>query len=371
MQIKNEKLHIIQQGFPEIELDVQKIKLARRLCCYSMDELCKRMGKAAVSKMAISKIERGIFKPSLETLKAIAKACNVPLEYFYQQDIRISQVNFRFTEDISERKAEEIRAQVISAIIDYATTNSCVPIPQEDSFSKVRTTLRSFADAEEAASRLRKKWNIGLQPIFSVYELLQNHGVHIIELEIDNQCIDGVSTYVNGKIPIIVINTLKHKTTERKRFTALHELAHLLFRMRPLSVAEHEEYISALPSLPYEVTMKHADTECLCNLFASAMLLPSQVVIRRIGNTRSNIDIKELISIREMYGISIAATVHRLHDLRIIPDTLYNYYYDSIIKPNIMETGWGVFPIMEKAEMKDLLRMRLENEMTITNNNKK
>lgn len=349
------------------ELDVRRIKLARRYCHYSMDELCKRMGKDAVSKMAISKMERGILKPSATTLAAIARACGISIDFFYPRQVSIGKLDFRFSEGISKQKADSIRQQVTDAIIDYANAHSCMPINVRnvkkgcgDLFRK--KTIRTYADAEQAAESLRRKWNIGLQPIFSVYELLQNHGIHVIELEIDDLRIDGIATYVNSNMPFVVVNTLKHKTTERKRFTALHELAHLLFRMRPLSQDEHETYTSSLPVMPFEVTMKHADTERLCNLFASAMLLPGQAIARRIGSPRYDIDIRELISIREMYGISIAATVHRLHDLRIIPDTLYNYYYDSIIKPNIMETGWGKFPIMEQAEMQMLLKIRIEKE---------
>lgn len=343
-----------------MKIDTQKIKLARRLRCYSMDDLCRRMGSDAVSKMAISKIERGIMNPSPRTLEAIAYACEVPVNYFYQQDIQIGKMDFRFSEGITPRKAEAIRSQVTAAIINYAVVNSCQLSPVEFVNPMARTTLRTYADAEKAATRLRNKWNIGQQPIFSVYELLQGYGIHVIELEIDDQKVDGIATFVNGKTPIVVVNTLKHKTTERKRFTALHELAHLLFRLRPLSENEHEAYQAALPSLPYKVTMKRADTERLCNLFASAMLLPDKAVTRRIGQSRYDIDMQELISIRKMYGISIAATVHRLHDLRIIPDTLYDHYYDDIIKPNYMEQGWGSFPIMEHAEIQMLLKIRIK-----------
>ncbi|MDO4948585.1 MAG: XRE family transcriptional regulator [Bacteroidales bacterium] len=362
MQTDSQSPEFARLSSPERKIDPQRIKLARRLCHYSMDELCRRMGEDAVSKMAISKIERGIFTPSPNVLKAMAKACGVPLGYFYRQDIHIGQMDFRFSESISKRKSEEIRAQVTAAIIDYAITNSCVPSTNEFFAPMARTTLRTYADVEVAASRLRRKWCIGLQPIFSVYELLQNHGIHIIELEIDDLNVDGIATTINSSLPVIVVNTLKHTTTERKRFTALHELAHLLFRLCPLSAAEHEEYVGALPPLPYRVSLKHADIERLCNFFANAMLLPSQAVVRRIGQSRFELDMRELVGVREMYGISIAAIVHRLHDMRIIPDTLYHYFFEHIISPNLMEVGWGTFPIMEHADMPMLLKIRIEKE---------
>ena len=107
MQTDNECPELARPDSPERDIDPQKIKLARRLCHYSMDELCRRMGKEAVSKTAISKIERGIFKPSADTLRAMAKACGVTPDYFYQHDIHIGPMDFRFSEGISARKAEE------------------------------------------------------------------------------------------------------------------------------------------------------------------------------------------------------------------------------------------------------------------------
>ena len=64
-----------------------------------------------------------------------------------------------------------------------------------------------------------------------------------------------------------------------------------------------------------------------------------------------------------MYGISIAATVHRCHDLAIIDDTEYDNLYDNMIKKNTMETGWGEFPIKEKADRMQLLEERIRKQI--------
>lgn len=340
-----------------------KIKIARTMRRLSMEQLVQRMGKATVSKMAISKIERGLMRPSTATLAAIAAACQVPVSYFYSAEVNIASMEFRFDKDTDSNTEKQVKALVEYFVHDYFMLEA----DNIDAVNFVNpmkpTIIRHYNDAEECAERLRRKWNIGCQPIFSVYELLENIGIRVLELDFGCRNIDGVSAFVNEDTPIIIINTCKNNTTERKRFTALHELAHLLFKFKPWSEAQYEAYLKKLPLLPYVVTEKTPDVEKLCNRFANAMLLPSQSLLRRIGTTRTNIDMQELISIRSKYGISIAATIHRLHDLRVIDDDYYHYYFEEVISKNFMEHGWGAFPIEEKADTAQLLKARMEKEI--------
>ena len=55
----------------------QRIKQFRLAKNYSLDELVAATGKGIVSKVALSKYEREIIKPSNKVLTAIAKALNV------------------------------------------------------------------------------------------------------------------------------------------------------------------------------------------------------------------------------------------------------------------------------------------------------
>ena len=348
-----------------------RIRTARLLRCLSMDQLVARMDDRAVSKMAISKIERGLMQPSQQTLSAIADACNVPIEFFCESSFAIGKLEFRFNEGTPIRKRQEIEAQVVAEIQNYMDLNSNIPeqIPFRNPLKGF--IVRNYPDLETAAQTIRKKWYIGNQPIFSVYELLQSYGIHIIETNIDDDNVDGVSTYINSRTPIIIINTRKNKTTERKRFTALHELAHLTMKFKPMSDDEFQAYQNSLPQFPYKVTLKYPDTERLCNSFASTMLLPQECVFRRIGTSRADIHIDEFIAIRNLYGISIAATIHRLHTMHVIDDAHYHQYYEEIIKPNELETGLGSFPIQEQATTPSLIRLRLKGltEVELKENN--
>lgn len=338
--------------------------MARKLCHFSMDDLVRHMGEHAVSKMAISKIERGLMRPSATTLQAIAAACHLPLSFFHQSRLDLGVLDYRFKQDVTEQQRQHVKSLADELLQSYFGVQMILDEQLSFTHPMRGTVLHNYADAEQAALKLRRKWEIGMQPIHSVYELLVCYGIHVLELDLDCDNVDGLSAWVNGDTPIIIINTRANTTTERKRFTALHELCHLLFRLRPDDEARHQSYLASLPPIPYDVTIKQPDEERLCDLFASAMLMPEPCVLRRFGQTRTDVGIEEFKATRLLYGNSVASQIHRLHDLRLIDDDLYHHLYETIINKDRKEENLGEpYPIMEKADRMPMLEERLRLEM--------
>ncbi|MBQ3805629.1 MAG: helix-turn-helix domain-containing protein [Prevotella sp.] len=336
-----------------------RLKTARQSQGLSMDKLVSKMG-GIVSKMYISEIERGVYNPSQEALAAIAQVCGVPVSYFYKQDYADSGFCFR-TKNGTSSQHEQIKAKLKIEIERYLEQEETFVIERTEFVNPLKDfPVSSYDDADEAAVMLRKCWEIGSQPIHSVYELLQEKGVVVIEIPIDCKELDGTSTIVNNEVPVIIINSEKNVTNERKRFTALHELGHLMLDFTQLP----KDAEPIMVEHPFgDVTFKTPDDERLCNHFADAMLIQKESIRRRLGNSRKDLTLPELISIKNMYGISIASLVHRAHDLAIISDRIYDKWYDDMIKPNYMEKGWGCYPINEVADRQELLaeRMKIEN----------
>ena len=118
----------------------------------------------------------------------------------------------------------------------------------------------------------------------------------------------------------------KKTTVERLRFTAAHELAHLLL------------------TFPVNVDL---DVEKRCNKFAGFFLFTKQALIEEMGSEkRDELMLEEMIDLKEVYGISIAAQVHAAWDIRMISREHYDWWFDEKIKKNRLEVGWGeyVFP---------------------------
>jgi Zn-dependent peptidase ImmA (M78 family) len=134
---------------------------------------------------------------------------------------------------------------------------------------------------------------------------LEDNKIKVIEIESDDE-FDGLSAWANdGAIPVIVLNNSVIKSLDRKRFTALHELAHLI-----LDLDGHTE----------------KQKEKFCHYFAAAMLLPSDSLEKKVGKSRTNVLLPELGGIKKQYGISMQAIAFRMKDLGIITPTYFKQF---------------------------------------------
>ena len=147
--------------------------------------------------------------------------------------------------------------------------------------------------------------------------MLEENGICILALETSSS-FHGLATHVNN-LPVIVLN--KTDTPERRRFTALHELGHLVLDI---------------------VTDDEKEAENFCHRFASAMLMPKEVVEREFGLERKRISTYELVAVKQQFGISVQAVMRRLYDLQVITAGHYKYFCIKI-SPNRQEVGLGKY----------------------------
>ena len=165
--------------------------------------------------------------------------------------------------------------------------------------------ISSGDDIEEAVKAIRRKWKLGKQPIYDVIYLLENKGVKIFEVERSNNFV-AFSGWA-AEVPIIVLNAI-NPDISRRRFSALHELAHLI--------------------LAFDIDDKRK-IERFCDHFAGAMLLYEDVLHEHFGNNRNSITLEELNGIKAAYGISIIAIMIRARTLGIINwDTYHKWKED-------------------------------------------
>ena len=161
------------------------------------------------------------------------------------------------------------------------------------------------ADVENAVKIIRKKWKLGKNPIYDVIHLLENKGIKIFEVEKPNNFV-AFSGWA-GEVPIIVLNAI-NPDVSRRRFTTLHELAHLI--------------------LDFEID-DHEKIERFCNHFAGAMLLYEDVLRDHFNSERNGITLEELKSIKSAFGISIWAIIMRAVTLGIINWETYHSWKEN------------------------------------------
>lgn len=280
-----------------------RLKQARIMQKLSMEELCKKANNA-LSKQSISKYEAGKMMPDSKSLIILASALGVNIDYFFRPlAVTIENVEFRKKSKLGAKQIDSIKEVVKDKLERYFEIESIIDIQTgfESKFNNI--TIQDENDIYSIASRIKNDWKLGEDGINNLIEILEENKIKVIEIEAPSE-FDGFSGYANGKYPVIVLN--KDFESERKRFTALHELGHLL--------------------LNFDSSIDKKRKETLCNLFANEMLISRDVFIQKIGMNRNDISLQELQDIQEQFGISIDALMYKAKSLNIITENRFRTF---------------------------------------------
>lgn len=291
----------------ELEIFAQRLKQARILKKISMDQLVLLIG-CIVSKQAISKYESAKMKPTSAILIALATALDVDVDYFFRPfafDVDKFQVSFRKKSDTKAKDVNALKVHIQDEVERYLEVEELLGKPIDGiqcSEGEVLTTKKQMRDL---AIELRREWNIGEDAIGNVQDTLESKGIKVISTEAPDG-FDGVSGIVNGKDFIVVLNSTQ-KHVERRRFTGMHELGHLLYNNR------------------FSEDLTPRERENLCNSFASEMLLPT-ATLEKLFKPGEKISTSELRQLQLVYGISVDAIMHKLNEIGIVSDSKYKTY---------------------------------------------
>lgn len=321
----------------------QRLKSARIMAKLSMDNLVEKVDRA-VSKQTISKYERGVMAPKdSEIVIKLARALNVPVDYFFKQSLLTFQsINFRKKTNIGIREERAIKEHVKALLERYYELEELLHISPDFINPLDGVVVLSPEDVEKAAQMVREKWGLGdIAPITRVIDVLEENEVKVVELELP-EGFDGISGRVKNN-PFIVIK--RKSPDDRKRFTALHELAHLI--------------------IDFPRDMHEPDSERICHSFAGAMLLPEKALKKELrASRRSNISLYELLQIKEQYGISIQAIMARARALHIISEHSFKLFYVFMNRRNMKINEPGKYPLKEESvRFKQLLHHALAEEI--------
>jgi Zn-dependent peptidase ImmA (M78 family)/DNA-binding XRE family transcriptional regulator len=294
-----------------------RLKLARRKAGYSLRDLSDAIDNR-VTAQAIGKYERGESIPSSGVLMALAKALDVSLSYLMDaQGIELEGVEFRTKASTTGRERAHVQTEVLEWIERYLQIEMILELDSaqwKSPLSKLRK-LREIGDAEELAVNVREKWELGLDPIPNMTELLEEKGLKVLTLDLPARA-SGFTCMVQRPgdlpaLPVIVVNN--QFSLERRRLTLAHELAHRLIDTE---------------SLPDK------DEEKAANLFAGAFLMPAEHLKREVGKHRNALGHKEIIDLKRIYRVSGAALLMRMRQLDVISEPILVYAFQTIAR------GW-------------------------------
>jgi Zn-dependent peptidase ImmA (M78 family) len=154
--------------------------------------------------------------------------------------------------------------------------------------------VASLGDVEDVAIALRTAWGLGLDPIESIVELLEDHGIKVGLVD-GHDKFDACTIWANQTIPVIVVK--RDIPGDRQRFSLAHELGHLV------------------PEPGSEV-----DEEKAAYRFAGASLVPEPKVHFELGEHRDILNLYELHLLKHKYGLSMQGWIYRAKDLSILSE---------------------------------------------------
>lgn len=314
-----------------------RIKLARKANAMSLRALA---GKIDISPMAISKYERGENNPSSGVLLRLAKALDVKVEYFFRPPPEaVSLTLFRKHSSLGKTALDSIKARIQEWLERYLE----IELFFENGFNSFNSLhkfpVSSLEDVENIANEVRSLWDLGLDPIDDLIDVLESKGIKIGLID----CGDGFDgcTFMNNGIPVIGVR--KDIPGDRQRLNIAHELGHILL------------------NVPEEKLVEKAAFR-----FAAAFLFPKDIAFQELGKHRTRLGIDELYLLKHKYGISMQAIIYRAKDLGIIKEGYFKKLFISFSKQGfrIAEPG-DEFPPEKPKRMKHLL-LRLLAEEIIT-----
>jgi len=294
-----------------IDERLRQLRLARGL---SLDALTTELG-GIVSKQALSKYEQGKIRPSPTVLVRLAEALGVKAAYLAAPlTARVEFIAYRKFSGLSKKEEKRVENVVAGALEERLRLQEKIGWIEERSLPIQSLIATNLDDAEAAAGHLRRQWSLGLDPIASVVNVLENHSIHVIEIEAGEK-FDGISAVVNdtdGNLRGAGVVSRRNVAGERQRLSLAHELGHLVLKVAPT-----------------------LDEEKAAFRFAGAFLAPAENLRREVGIRRAYIGPEELMLLKGRFGMSMQALLYRMKDLSIITDTHYREWAMEISR-----RGW-------------------------------
>ena len=286
------------------EFQPKRLTQARLAKKNAVSELAVRLD---ITRQAISSFENGTSKPSVKTLRELCKQLDAAELYFFtplrvSEQSRESAINYRTLR--SSKKKSRAQAGVylewLASTHDFASSYVSLPPVNLPTFEVDDFKNLSGSDIEKIAEDTRRFLDLGDGPITNLCKLLENNGVSIAYLPLD-ESMDGLSAWFNGR-PVTVIN--RNAYHARSRFDLAHELFHLIAHR---SVTKEELDDKEILNI----------VESQAHRFAGAFLAPYKTFLKEVYS----VDYDSLIELKKRWGISAQAIVMRLNDLQIMTDS--------------------------------------------------
>jgi Zn-dependent peptidase ImmA (M78 family)/transcriptional regulator with XRE-family HTH domain len=295
----SERLDALVQVF-----DPSRLTQARQALSWTKKQLAGELG---VSPAAVGQYEAGVIRPRPEQLDKIARLLDVPPDFFAvgrpRANVDAAACHFRSLRSMRVYERDRAVTYVEQLWELCHALELRVRLPEVDLPSIADTSgddeVASDVSPAEAARLVRQAWGLGTERVPHLVRTLEVHGVLVGLLPFsDARRVDAFSTSHTPR-PIIILASDK-TDVYRHRFTAAHELGHLvLHRNAQPGDVRHE---------------READQ------FAAEFLMPAARIEPRLPR---RLDFAKLVMLQAHWGVSVEALLYRSRELGVISDATH------------------------------------------------
>ena len=307
--------------------------LARQARSLTQTELAERLG---VSQAQISKIENGLDRADAALIERYAQVLDYRPSFFQQKDtlVGLPPYHHRKRARLGSKKLDAIYAELnirrlhLQTLVRSAELNTSKALPD--------LRLDEFGgDSAEAARVLREHWLLPRGPLKDVTRAVENAGVLVLVCDFGTDLLDGLSLRVEGLPPLIFLRA--DMSGDRYRFTLAHELGHLALHW-------------------YSPTSDDL-METQADRFAGAFLMPAHDITPFL----TGLTLNKLIMLKQVWGLSIQAILHRAKDLGAIAQRQYEALWRQISKAGYRKTEPVEVPRERPSLLTEVVELHLDD----------
>jgi Zn-dependent peptidase ImmA (M78 family)/DNA-binding XRE family transcriptional regulator len=254
---------------------------------------------AGLSRVGYRNLESGAAVPRVETLQALARALDVPVQDLVTPVRQLRRVRFRSLKRLNSR--EHVLAIVAQRIGDFVELEEMLDERVTAELPQPATRRRGGLDrAREAARVARKHFELEEdEPVRDISGLFEANGIKVLPVQVASDAFFGLSVGAEDGGPAVVVNTWERISVERWIFTAAHELGHLILHLADYDVSETEE---------------QPQQEQEANLFASHFLMPEGIFRREWDETYGLPLTERVLKVKRMFRVSYRTVLYRLSE---------------------------------------------------------
>ena len=283
-----------------------RLQVARQARGLSKSELSKKLG---ISAAALSQFELGQVRPSPGTVQRLSDALDFAPEFFSSTTVMSSspqaadEVLDSFGHFRSLRSVTAARRRKVLTVA-HLLRDVTVFLESQVKLPDLAIPWHPVGSPEaipEVAAKVRAELGVDHGgPVDNVLRMFERHGVVCARFGLDAVDVSAFSVPLERRA-FLVLKGHRQAKVDRDRFSACHELAHLVLHQPGQSLATK-------------------DVEREANDFAAEFLMPADVIRSELP---SRVEWPQLLQLKQRWGVSMGALLYRAKTLDVMGEAAY------------------------------------------------